>query len=60
MRKMKARSAIDLVRMADRMNLTPEGLQTVRILVRASNGMWRLPDGHPRIPLSFSLRAKKH
>ena len=30
-----------------------------RILVRASNGMWRLPDGHPRIPLSFSLRAKK-
>ena len=32
----------------------------VRILVRASNGMWRLPDGHPRIPLSFSLRAKKH
>ena len=28
MRKMKARSAIDLVRMADRMNLTPEGLQT--------------------------------
>jgi hypothetical protein len=30
-----------------------------RILVRASNGMWRLPDGHPRIPLSFSVRAKK-
>jgi FixJ family two-component response regulator len=28
MRKMKARSAIDLVRMADRMNLTPEALET--------------------------------
>ncbi len=31
----------------------------VQILVRASNGMWRLPDGHPRMPLSFSVRAKK-
>jgi SAM-dependent methyltransferase len=22
-------------------------------------GLWRLPDGHPRFPLSFSLRARK-
>jgi SAM-dependent methyltransferase len=28
-------------------------------LVPASEGMWRLPDGVPRIPLSYSLRAKK-
>ncbi len=28
-------------------------------LVPASDGLWRLPDGHPRLPLSFSLRAKK-
>ena len=30
------------------------------ILVPASERMWRLPDGHPRIPLSYSVRAKKH
>ena len=29
------------------------------ILVPASDRLWRLPDGHPRIPLSYSLRAKK-
>jgi SAM-dependent methyltransferase len=28
-------------------------------LVPASDRLWRLPDGHPRIPLSFSLRARK-
>lgn len=28
-------------------------------LVPASERMWRLPDGVPRIPLSYSLRAKK-
>jgi SAM-dependent methyltransferase len=28
-------------------------------LVPASDRMWRLRDGHPRMPLSFSLRAKK-
>ena len=33
--------------------------QIVPMLARASDGLWRLPDGHPRIPLSFSLRAKK-
>jgi hypothetical protein len=31
----------------------------VQSLVPASDRMWRLPDGHPRIPLSFSVRAKK-
>jgi hypothetical protein len=31
----------------------------VRSLVPASDRMWRLRDGHPRIPLSFSVRAKK-
>jgi hypothetical protein len=31
----------------------------LRSLVPASEGMWRLPDGVPRIPLSYSLRAKK-
>jgi hypothetical protein len=31
----------------------------VPILVPASDRLWRLPDGHPRIPLSFSMRAKK-
>ena len=29
------------------------------ILVPASDRLWRLPDGYPRIPLSYSLRAKK-
>ena len=28
-------------------------------LVPASDRLWRLPDGHPRFPLSFSLRARK-
>ena len=28
-------------------------------LVPAPQRMWRLPDGAPRIPLSYSLRAKK-
>jgi SAM-dependent methyltransferase len=30
------------------------------MLVPASDGLWRLPDGHPRLPLSFSLRASKN
>ena len=30
----------------------------VSILVPASDRLWRLPDGHPRIPLSISVRAK--
>jgi SAM-dependent methyltransferase len=29
------------------------------LLVPASGRMWRLPDGHPRFPLSFSIRARK-
>jgi hypothetical protein len=28
-------------------------------LVPASDRMWRLPDGVPRIPLSYSVRARK-
>jgi hypothetical protein len=28
-------------------------------LVPAADRMWRLRDGHPRMPLSFSLRARK-
>jgi len=28
-------------------------------LVPTSDRLWRLPDGHPRFPLSFSLRARK-
>lgn len=31
----------------------------LRCLVPASERLWRLPDGYARIPLSFSLRAKK-
>jgi SAM-dependent methyltransferase len=31
----------------------------VQSLVRASDRLWRLPSGYPRIPLSFSMRAKK-
>jgi SAM-dependent methyltransferase len=31
----------------------------VPMLVPASDRLWRLPDGHPRLPLSFSLRARK-
>lgn len=33
-----------------------EGLD---LLVPATARLWRLPDGHPRMPLSFSLRARK-
>ena len=33
--------------------------QGLPILVPASERMWRLPEGYPRIPLSYSLRAKK-
>jgi len=33
--------------------------QGLDLLVRASDRLWRLPDGHPRFPLSFSLRARK-
>jgi len=29
------------------------------MLVAASDRLWRLPDGHPRMPLSFSVRARK-
>lgn len=29
------------------------------LLVPASDRLWRLPEGHPRFPLSFSLRARK-
>jgi SAM-dependent methyltransferase len=29
------------------------------LLVPASDRLWRLPEGYPRIPLSYSLRAKK-
>jgi len=29
------------------------------MLVPATDRLWRLPDGCPRIPLSYSLRAKK-
>ena len=28
-------------------------------MVPAGAGLWRLPDGMPRVPLSFSLRARK-
>jgi len=31
----------------------------VSILVPASDRLWRLPEGHPRIPLSISVRAKR-
>jgi SAM-dependent methyltransferase len=31
----------------------------LKILVPTSDRLWRLPDGHPRFPLSFSLRARK-
>jgi hypothetical protein len=33
--------------------------QGVPMPVPAPDGWWRLPNGHPRIPLSFSVRAKK-
>jgi SAM-dependent methyltransferase len=33
--------------------------RSLRIMVPASDGCWRLPDGHPRFPLSFSLRARR-
>lgn len=33
--------------------------QGVPMMVPAPDGWWRLPDGHPRFPVSFSLRARK-
>jgi hypothetical protein len=33
--------------------------QGLRSLVPATDRLWRLPDGVPRIPLSYSVRAKK-
>jgi SAM-dependent methyltransferase len=33
--------------------------QGLPIMVPATERMWRLPDGFPRMPLSYSLRAKK-
>jgi len=33
--------------------------KAVPSLVPASPRLWRLPDGHPRIPLSISVRARK-
>ena len=33
--------------------------QGLASLVPASERMWRLPDGVPRIPLSYSVRARK-
>jgi len=33
--------------------------QGLPILVPTSDRMWRLPKGYPRIPLSYSVRAKK-
>lgn len=29
------------------------------LLVQNSDRLWRVPDGHPRFPLSYSLRARK-
>jgi 2-polyprenyl-3-methyl-5-hydroxy-6-metoxy-1,4-benzoquinol methylase len=29
------------------------------MLVPATDRLWRLPDGHPRMPLAFSIRARK-
>jgi hypothetical protein len=29
------------------------------MMVPAHDGRWCLPDGHPRFPVSFSLRARK-
>jgi SAM-dependent methyltransferase len=31
----------------------------LQFMVPSSNRWWRLPDGHPRFPLSFSLKARK-
>ena len=33
--------------------------QGLKSLVPATNRLWRFPDGVPRIPLSYSVRAKK-
>ena len=33
--------------------------QGLRMMVPVREGYWRLPDGHPRFPLSMSLRAQK-
>ncbi len=29
------------------------------LMVDAGNGFWRLPDGHPKLPLAYSIRATK-
>lgn len=29
------------------------------LMVDAGNGLWRLPDGHPKLPLAYSIRARK-
>jgi SAM-dependent methyltransferase len=34
--------------------------QALRMMVPAHRGRWRLPDGHPRFPLSVSLMARKN
>ena len=31
----------------------------LKLLVPATDRLWRLPDGHPRLPLSLSLKARK-
>jgi SAM-dependent methyltransferase len=49
----------DAVQATARPGETIELSGDVKSLVPASDRMWRLPDGHPRIPLSFSVRAKK-
>jgi 2-polyprenyl-3-methyl-5-hydroxy-6-metoxy-1,4-benzoquinol methylase len=33
--------------------------QSLSVLVPATDRMWRLPEGFPRMPLSYSLRARK-
>ena len=33
--------------------------QAFKLMVPKGERMWRLPDGHPRMPLSLSLRARK-
>ncbi|WFU78179.1 methyltransferase domain-containing protein [Bradyrhizobium sp. CIAT3101] len=33
--------------------------QGLPIMIPTADGLWRLPDGHPRFPLSFSLRARR-
>jgi SAM-dependent methyltransferase len=45
------------IRMFNEHELLP--WQGLRMMVRAQDGYWRLPDGYPRFPLSLSLRAQK-